>query len=135
MLTVVGAPMLLLNSAVPVGTVAGFQLLPFVHSLPGPVQVASCAVTSVGMAKQTLPANAMNIHVEPRVDTNDPNCLDCIPLPPQAIRNNPVSPSSQRRTPQKNIPRKNVAGNHLLAAALAARAFDAARDDGNLRRR
>jgi len=58
-------------------------------------------VTSVGMAKQTLPANAMSIPVEPRVDKNGPNCLDCIPLPPQAIRNHPVSPPPQNVLPKK----------------------------------
>ena len=131
MLTAVGAP-LLVKVALLVG-VAGVQLLPVVHSLPGPVQVASCAMTLLGTAKQTPLANATSIHVEPRADANGPNCLDCIPLhhgrPEPAVSHHP------RRTPQKNIPWKHAAGNHLAPLPRQTRAFDAACSDGSLRRR
>jgi hypothetical protein len=63
--TEVGAP-LLVNVAVPSGTAEGFQLVPVVHSDPGPVQVASAACAAFGAAtvsapSQTLPSSAARV--------------------------------------------------------------------------
>src|SRR4029450_12978140 len=135
MLTAVGAP-LLVNLAVSLGAPAGVQLLPVVHSPPGPVQVpegGACALTSAGTAEQMPPANAMTNHAEPPGAPDGLNHFDCIQPPhrrsgPTRCRHHP------RRTPQGTITRTNTASNRLPPLPRQARAFDAAFDDGSLRR-
>src|SRR5262245_30203751 len=61
MLTVVGVPLVKIASAV--GTVGlEFQLAPVVHSLPGPVQVPTCARGDPGVATDRAPSTAANLY-------------------------------------------------------------------------
>ena len=94
MVTDVGAP-LLLNVAVPSGTVGlELQLVPMVHSAPGPCQVPStaCAVLGTSSANapmHTLPSSAARVDAARAagaairmatwpIETSDPGCsADC----------------------------------------------------------
>ena len=131
MLTAVGAP-LLVNVAVPSGTAgAELQLVPVVHSLPGPVQVASCAGPS--SARKATPADhATRFHVEPRVDRTAPT--DWTAYAPDT-RSGTTRVAIPKTYSQEIVPWKNASGNHLAPLPRQTRAFDAACSDSSLWRR